>query len=114
MSLHVHDLLAYLSAARPHYHDHPRRAEPHDGPGANPCRAQPLGGHGDHPAVLRGDSGTVRYATSVLKKRFGDHERTIREHRIGPNGLALGEPLAQFRGVLLASPEYVGEEAPLL
>jgi circadian clock protein KaiC len=50
----------------------------------------------------------------VLKKRFGDHERTIREHRIGPNGLALGEPLAQFRGVLLASPEYVGEEAPLL
>lgn len=60
--------------------------------------------------------GSIRYAISVLKKRYGDHERTIREYRIGSKGLTLGEPLTQFSGVLLASPAYTGgqEGSPLL
>jgi circadian clock protein KaiC len=59
-------------------------------------------------------TGSIRYAISVLKKRYGDHERTIREYRIGSHGLTLGEPLTQFSGVLLASPAYTGGEARLL
>ena len=58
--------------------------------------------------------GVIRYAISVLKKRYGDHERTIREYRIGPGGIAVGEPLSEFRGVLTGLPEYVGERKPLL
>jgi circadian clock protein KaiC len=53
--------------------------------------------------------GAVHSAISVTKKRYGDHERTIREYRIGPGGLVLGEPLTQFRGVLTGVPEYVSE-----
>jgi circadian clock protein KaiC len=49
-----------------------------------------------------------------MKKRYGDHERTIREYRIGPGGLVLGEPLARFRGVLTGVPEYLGDQAPLM
>lgn len=58
--------------------------------------------------------GHLRYAISVLKKRYGDHERTIREYQIGTGGIRLGEPLADFRGVLSGTPEYVGEARPLL
>jgi circadian clock protein KaiC len=58
--------------------------------------------------------GSFRYALSVLKKRYGDHERTIREFCIGANGIVVGEPLKEFRGVLTGVPEYVGEPQPLL
>jgi circadian clock protein KaiC len=58
--------------------------------------------------------GSIRYAISVLKKRYGDHERTIREFRIGEQGIAVGEPLADFRGVLTGVPEYLGKRQPLL
>lgn len=58
--------------------------------------------------------GTIRYALSVLKKRYGEHERTIREYRLGKGGIAVGEPLDDFRGVLSGSPEYVGDREPLL
>lgn len=58
--------------------------------------------------------GAIHTAISVMKKRYGDHEHTIREYRIGPQGLVLGEPLTRFRGVLTGVPEYVGEESPLM
>ncbi len=58
--------------------------------------------------------GHIRYAISVLKRRYGGHERTIREYQIGTGGIRLGEPLADFRGVLSGTPEYVGESRPLL
>ncbi|MFP4495798.1 MAG: ATPase domain-containing protein [Halochromatium sp.] len=58
--------------------------------------------------------GTIRYALSVMKKRYGDHERTIREYKIGPGGIDVGEPLTEFRGVLTGVPEYLGEHQPLL
>ncbi len=45
-------------------------------------------------------NGEVRQAISVLKKRSGAHEKTIREFKIGKTGLQVGEPLAQFHGVL--------------
>jgi circadian clock protein KaiC len=52
--------------------------------------------------------GEVRQAISVMKKRTGMHERTVREMRIR-KGVQVGEPLREFRGVLTGSPEYIGE-----
>lgn len=48
--------------------------------------------------------GTVRRAVSVIKKRAGHHEDTIREYRIGMGGLSLGEPITHFQGVLRGVP----------
>ena len=58
--------------------------------------------------------GSVHQALSVLKKRSGQHERTIRELRIGPVGLRVSEPLTEFHGVLTGLPEYRGGARPLL
>lgn len=58
--------------------------------------------------------GQVRRAMSVIKKRTGSHESTIREYRIGPQGLRIGEPLEAFQGVLRGVPSYQGEGKPLL
>jgi circadian clock protein KaiC len=59
-------------------------------------------------------SGTVRQAVSVVKKRSGNHERTIRECRVAKGGLHVGEPLHEFQGVLSGVPRYVGETGPLM
>ena len=58
--------------------------------------------------------GSVRQAVSVVKKRSGDHERTIRECRVSNGGLHLGEPLRDFQGVLTGVPNYVGGALPLM
>jgi len=58
--------------------------------------------------------GRVRRAMSVIKKRTGPHEDTIREFRIDSGGLSFGEPLEEFRGVLRGVPEYVGKSSPLI
>jgi circadian clock protein KaiC len=59
-------------------------------------------------------AGSVRQAISVVKKRSGDHERTIRECRVGHGGLHLGEPLRDFQGVLTGVPQYSGGVGPLM
>lgn len=58
--------------------------------------------------------GRIRKAISVIKNRGGAHEDTIREFRIGRQGIRIGEPLTEFRGVLTGTPEYAGERTPLL
>ncbi len=58
--------------------------------------------------------GKVRRAISVVKKRTGRHEETIREFRITNTGLTLGGPLSGFQGVLRGVPTFVGEKQPLL
>ena len=58
--------------------------------------------------------GSVRQALSVVKKRSGNHERTIRECRVTRGGLSVGEPLTEFQGVLTGVPRYIGEVAPLM
>jgi circadian clock protein KaiC len=55
--------------------------------------------------------GMVRQAISVMKKRSGNHERTIRQLRL-EGGIALGEPLREFEGILTGVPRYVGDHAP--
>ena len=53
-------------------------------------------------------AGRVRRAISVVKKRTGAHEDTIREFRIDRNGITLGEPLTNFQGVLRGVPSVIG------
>jgi circadian clock protein KaiC len=58
--------------------------------------------------------GRVRRAMSAIKKRSGAHEDTIREFRINDRGLAVGEPLVDFQGILRGVPTYVGSSSPLM
>ena len=57
-------------------------------------------------------AGEVRRCVSVYKNRGGGHEHTIRELKIGPRGVHVGEPLTEFRGILGGSPQYVAEHMP--
>lgn len=58
--------------------------------------------------------GRVRRAISVVKKRTGAHENTIREYSITSSGITLGEPLTNFQGVLRGVPTLVGKGPALL
>ena len=53
-------------------------------------------------------AGEVRQAISVIKKRTGRHERTIRELTFD-KGLVVGEPLRNFQGVLTGTPQLIGK-----
>jgi circadian clock protein KaiC len=57
--------------------------------------------------------GEVRRALSVVKKRSGHHEHSIREFRLGGTGIAVGPPLKGFRGVLAGTPSYTGPSLPV-
>jgi len=58
--------------------------------------------------------GHVRQAISVVKKRSGRHERTIRELRLDSGGVTLGEPLTDFHGVLTGTPSFRGVDESLM
>jgi circadian clock protein KaiC len=49
-------------------------------------------------------AGKVKKAVSVVKKRSGHHEESIRELRFSSRGISLSEPLAHFQGVLTGVP----------
>jgi circadian clock protein KaiC len=59
-------------------------------------------------------AGEVRQAISVLKRRGGPHERTIREFLFSSHGIQIGPPLSQFHGVLTGVPSFLGGEGRLL
>ena len=48
--------------------------------------------------------GELRQAISVLKKRSGHHERTIREFKMTNEGIRVGEPLREFQGIFTGVP----------
>ena len=58
--------------------------------------------------------GEIRQAISVIKKRTGKHERTIREFSLSDRGLQIGKPLADFHGVLNGTPTFQGSRDDLL
>jgi circadian clock protein KaiC len=58
--------------------------------------------------------GEVRKAISVLKKRSGGHELTIREFQITDHGVRVGGPLREFQGVLTGVPEFIGQQPPVM
>ena len=57
--------------------------------------------------------GKVKRAISMLKKRTGSHESTIREFTISNKGLVVGPILEKFQGVLRGVPEYVGDSGSM-
>jgi len=54
-------------------------------------------------------AGRVRRAISVMKKRSGAHEDTIREFTLGPGGVRIGQALTEFTGVLSGVPQFAGK-----
>jgi circadian clock protein KaiC len=58
--------------------------------------------------------GELKRAISVVKKRTGGHEASIREYRIDANGLRVGDPLTNFSGVMTGVPTFVGSHDELL
>lgn len=58
--------------------------------------------------------GEVLQAISVIKTRTTEHERTIRQFRIGMGGLTIGAPLREFQGVLTGVPTFTGGDAVLM
>lgn len=58
--------------------------------------------------------GRLRKCVAAIKKRYGDHERIIREFYFGATGIKLGPPLTQFSGILTGRPVYLGEEKQLI
>lgn len=58
--------------------------------------------------------GIVRRALSVVKKRSGWHENTVREFRLGTDGIQVGPPLSGLGGILSSAPQYTGDPAKLL
>lgn len=58
--------------------------------------------------------GRLRKAISVIKKRTGSHERSIRELVPTSEGLRVGERLEEFQGILAGRLEYLGDGGTLL
>jgi circadian clock protein KaiC len=56
--------------------------------------------------------GSVRKAISVVKKRTGGHETTIREYEIRGDGIHIGEPLRELHGVLTGTPQVAPGSGP--
>ena len=54
--------------------------------------------------------GKVRKAISVVKKRIGAHEDTIRELQLGSQGMLVGDPLTDFQGIMSGIPTYLGSQ----
>lgn len=50
--------------------------------------------------------GGLRKAIGVLKKRLGDFEKTLREIEITRDGIKVGKPLTELRGILTGTPEW--------
>lgn len=57
--------------------------------------------------------GEVRQAISVVKKRGGEHERTIREFRLARGSISLGPPLRNYRGILTGVPVELELKKPV-
>jgi circadian clock protein KaiC len=58
--------------------------------------------------------GEIRRAISMLKKRHGRHEETIREYSLRNGKIEVGPPLSAFQGVLSGIPTFVGDAEKLV
>ena len=109
LALHLHEMLTYLG---------------HQGVTTIMLMAQHglVGGNSDSPldasylsdtvVMLRffETGGEVCIAISVIKKRTGPHERTIRELRFEKNKIVIGDPIQNFIGVLSGTPQLIAQE----
>jgi circadian clock protein KaiC len=55
--------------------------------------------------------GNVRKAVTIIKKRTGPHEGSLRELSVTANGIAVGPPLTQFQGILTGVPRFLGGDS---
>lgn len=58
--------------------------------------------------------GSIKKAISVIKKRTGAHEETLREYRIAQGGIQVGKVLRDFKGVFSGSPHFLGTRDEIL
>lgn len=58
--------------------------------------------------------GVVRKSIAVIKTRTSNHERSIRELGIDGHGIAIGEPIRSFSGILSGAPVYTATDRSLL
>jgi circadian clock protein KaiC len=58
--------------------------------------------------------GSVKKAISIIKKRSGSHETSIRELKLSSDGIQIGAPLSDFEGVLTGVPRFVGSSERIL
>ncbi len=58
--------------------------------------------------------GKVRKCVAVIKKRYGQHENTIRELRFDSKGIEFGSPLEEFSGLLSGTPRFEGKIKDLI
>ncbi len=59
--------------------------------------------------------GALKKAISVIKKRSGGHEETLRELRlVKGHGISIGAPLTEFVGVTTGVPTYTGSPSTIL
>jgi circadian clock protein KaiC len=58
--------------------------------------------------------GEVKQLISVVKKRTGKHDKTLREFKMDETGIRTGTPLRDFHGVLTGTPEFGGTSDGLL
>jgi circadian clock protein KaiC len=58
--------------------------------------------------------GSIRQAISVFKKRYGEHEKRIRELSMAAGGIRVGEPLSGFQGLLTGTPSFSPDEGVLI
>jgi circadian clock protein KaiC len=112
LSIQLHELLAYLSQ----HNVATILVSAHRGllgPMTSPVDATYLA---DAVVLLRffETQGELRQAISVVKKRGGDHERTIRSFSFESGTVRVGETLRRFQGVLTGVPDYDGPSEPLV
>jgi circadian clock protein KaiC len=107
LALHLHELLSYLNQLGVAT---VMVMTQHGMPGAGISTSVDLSYLADTVLLLRyfENAGALHVAGSVLKKRGGNHERTLRELRFGPDGIKVGPPLSEFRGVLTGVPVLAG------
>lgn len=58
--------------------------------------------------------GRIKKAISVIKKRTGSHENSLREFRVGPGGIVVGPVLQEFSGVFSGIPSFTGSQHEVL
>ena len=103
LTLHLHELLSYLGE---HGVATILVMAQHGLIGANMISSVDVSYLADCVVLLRyyEADGQLHKAISVMKKRSGDHEKAIRDFSISSDGLAVGPPLKQFRGILSGIP----------
>jgi circadian clock protein KaiC len=58
--------------------------------------------------------GSIKKAISVIKKRTGAHEESLRELKIGPGGVIVGPILKEFSGIFSGVPKYMGSDNQIM